>query len=135
MPRDSRRAAREAAAIPFPNEETTPPDTNTYLVIEKPEPGWRMIAEFACTLNAFAVFSHAHRRGLDRFVANLVGQARLVGRELGRGLDRVVPRMRQINAYVTLHAPGSRGHHGNAVRHEDRLIDVVRHEQHGLAVR
>jgi hypothetical protein len=26
-------AAREAAAIPFPNEETTPPDTNTYLVI------------------------------------------------------------------------------------------------------
>src|SRR5882672_2812932 len=33
MPRDSRIAAREAAAIPFPKEETTPPDTNTYLAI------------------------------------------------------------------------------------------------------
>jgi len=29
IPRDSRIAAREAAAIPFPKEETTPPDTNT----------------------------------------------------------------------------------------------------------
>src|SRR5688572_15375231 len=33
MPRDSRIAAREAAAIPLPREETTPPVTNTYLVI------------------------------------------------------------------------------------------------------
>src|SRR5215472_12783610 len=33
MPRDSRIAAREAAAIPFPREETTPPETNTYLAI------------------------------------------------------------------------------------------------------
>src|SRR3979409_2053930 len=33
MPRDSRIAAREAAAIPFPRLETTPPVTNTYLVI------------------------------------------------------------------------------------------------------
>src|SRR5262252_8303082 len=33
IPRDSRIAAREAAAIPFPKEETTPPDTNTYLAI------------------------------------------------------------------------------------------------------
>src|SRR5262245_41908418 len=39
MPRDSRIAASEAAAIPFPSEETTPPDTNTYLVIEKPGVG------------------------------------------------------------------------------------------------
>ena len=31
--RDSRIAAREAAAIPFPSEETTPPVTNTYLII------------------------------------------------------------------------------------------------------
>src|SRR5262245_25179451 len=41
MPRDSRIAASEAAAIPFPSEETTPPDTNTYLVIEKPGGGMR----------------------------------------------------------------------------------------------
>jgi hypothetical protein len=33
MPRDSRIAAREAAAIPFPRLETTPPVTNTYLVM------------------------------------------------------------------------------------------------------
>src|SRR4051794_26357334 len=33
MPRDSRIAAREAAAMPFPREETTPPVTNTYFVI------------------------------------------------------------------------------------------------------
>src|SRR5438309_7555232 len=33
MPRDSRIAAREAAAMPFPGEETTPPVTKTYLVI------------------------------------------------------------------------------------------------------
>src|ERR1700722_4455328 len=32
-PRDSRIAAREAAAIPLPRDETTPPVTNTYLVI------------------------------------------------------------------------------------------------------
>lgn len=32
-PLDSRIAAREAAAIPFPKEETTPPVTKTYLVI------------------------------------------------------------------------------------------------------
>jgi len=33
MPRDSRIAAREAEAMPFPRLETTPPVTNTYLVI------------------------------------------------------------------------------------------------------
>jgi hypothetical protein len=33
MPRDSRIAAREAAAIPLPREDTTPPVTNTYLVM------------------------------------------------------------------------------------------------------
>src|SRR3954462_13918249 len=32
-PRDSRIAAREAAAIPLPKEDTTPPVTNTNLVI------------------------------------------------------------------------------------------------------
>src|SRR4051812_2199044 len=34
MPRDSRIAAREAAAMPFPREETTPPVTKTYFVID-----------------------------------------------------------------------------------------------------
>src|SRR5687768_4846116 len=33
MPRDSSIAAREAAAMPLPSEETTPPVTKIYLVI------------------------------------------------------------------------------------------------------
>src|SRR5512139_3049476 len=33
MPRDSSSEAREAEAIPFPREETTPPVTNTYFVM------------------------------------------------------------------------------------------------------
>src|SRR5690348_7860924 len=33
MLRDSRIAARDAAAMPFPNEETTPPVTKTYFAI------------------------------------------------------------------------------------------------------
>ncbi|GAA5233745.1 hypothetical protein GCM10025795_20090 [Verticiella sediminum] len=32
-PRDSRIAPRDAAAMPLPREDTTPPVTNTYLVI------------------------------------------------------------------------------------------------------
>jgi hypothetical protein len=33
MPREARMAASDAAAMPFPSEETTPPVTNTNLVI------------------------------------------------------------------------------------------------------
>jgi hypothetical protein len=33
MPREARIAARDAAAMPFPSEETTPPVTNTNLVM------------------------------------------------------------------------------------------------------
>src|SRR5438067_10398904 len=33
MPREARIAARDEAAIPFPSEETTPPVTNTNLVM------------------------------------------------------------------------------------------------------
>jgi hypothetical protein len=34
IPRDSRIAPSDAAAMPLPNEETTPPVTNTYLVMK-----------------------------------------------------------------------------------------------------
>jgi hypothetical protein len=34
MPRDSRIAPRAAAAIPLPSDETTPPVTNTYLIMD-----------------------------------------------------------------------------------------------------
>src|SRR5688572_424721 len=37
--RDSRIAAREAAAMPLPREETTPPVTKTYLVMTDPRDG------------------------------------------------------------------------------------------------
>jgi hypothetical protein len=39
MPRVSRIAAREAAAMPFPREETTPPVTNTYFVMDSYDTG------------------------------------------------------------------------------------------------
>src|SRR3984893_2078566 len=44
-PRDSRIAAREAAAIPLPREDTTPPVTNTYLVIARCSREKRIIPE------------------------------------------------------------------------------------------
>src|SRR5947208_9073306 len=47
MPRDSRIAAREAAAMPFPREETTPPVTKTYFVIYPRRVG---MEEFTCKL-------------------------------------------------------------------------------------
>jgi hypothetical protein len=34
MPREARIAARDAAAMPFPREETTPPVTKTNLVMD-----------------------------------------------------------------------------------------------------
>src|SRR5690348_8359733 len=41
-PRASRMAPRDAAAMPFPNEETTPPVTNTKRVMGILPPGLRM---------------------------------------------------------------------------------------------
>lgn len=51
MPRDSRIAPSDAAAMPFPSEDTTPPVTKTYLVIEQLEREIQMIAEFVMALN------------------------------------------------------------------------------------
>src|SRR6266568_564874 len=42
MPRDSRMAPREAAAMPFPRLETTPPVTKMYFVMQRP-PGKRIL--------------------------------------------------------------------------------------------
>ena len=36
-PRDSNKAAKDAAAMPLPKDDTTPPVTNTYFVILSPE--------------------------------------------------------------------------------------------------
>src|SRR5205823_14939044 len=50
-PRDSRIAAREAAAIPLPREETTPPVTKTYLVISFHTCRWIILAQTGGALN------------------------------------------------------------------------------------
>ena len=39
IPRDSSSAAIDAAAIPLPKEDTTPPVTNTNFVMAAPETG------------------------------------------------------------------------------------------------
>src|SRR6185437_9455028 len=44
-PREVRMAASDAAAMPFPNEETTPPVTNTNLVIGWPVPEIAILPE------------------------------------------------------------------------------------------
>src|SRR6185295_1793518 len=44
-PREARIAARDAAAMPFPSEETTPPVTNTNLVIGWPVQEIRILPE------------------------------------------------------------------------------------------
>jgi hypothetical protein len=46
MLRDSRIAAREAAAMPFPNEETTPPVTKTYFAIYPSHAGMAQFTGF-----------------------------------------------------------------------------------------
>src|SRR5919197_3230121 len=59
MPRDSRIAARDAAAMPLPREETTPPVTKTYLVIY-----------LACVgFEEFTPFPRLHRKAGRAFCA------------------------------------------------------------------
>src|ERR1700686_926317 len=41
MPREARIAARDAAAMPFPREETTPPVTKTNLVMD--DKSWKLL--------------------------------------------------------------------------------------------
>src|SRR5260221_3403880 len=57
--RDSRIAAREAAAMPFPREETTPPVTKTYLVMTD------LALEIAILLDrlAYTITNHRLFRG------------------------------------------------------------------------
>src|SRR5262245_52044231 len=75
-----------------------------------------------------------HLRGPNCLGPNLLGQLGLVFGELGTRLDRVVPRMRQLDPQIGLYVPRPRRHDRDAVRHEDRLVDVVRDEEHRLAI-
>src|ERR1700716_2645725 len=64
-PRDSRIAAREAAAIPLPREDTTPPVTNRNLVIadgaERHMREIRIIPQTFRTPDQASAFSHCQR--------------------------------------------------------------------------
>ena len=83
---------------------------------------------------ATGVMRHADLRRQHGLDADLLGEARLEGRECGARLHRVVARMGQVDGDVGLDPSGARRHHDDAVAEEDRLLDVVGDEQHGLAL-
>src|SRR6185436_12523400 len=56
MLRDSRIAAREAAAMPFPSEETTPPVTKTYFAIYLRRVGMGQFTRFPRSLQNRSTF-------------------------------------------------------------------------------
>lgn len=81
MPRDSRMAPSDAAAMPLPSEDTTPPVTNTYLVMEKQAAGKPndsrnahslSAASFGCSLQIFGYKDRlfAQRASRRRMVSN-----------------------------------------------------------------
>jgi len=51
-------AAREAAAIPLPREETTPPVTKIYLVISCHTSRFHILAQTTVALNEIRVSAH-----------------------------------------------------------------------------
>src|SRR5213079_129012 len=60
MLRDSRIAAREAAAMPFPREETTPPVTKTYFAIYSARVGMEQFTRIYARANsALAILRRA----------------------------------------------------------------------------
>src|SRR3977135_2422250 len=110
MLRDSRIAARDAAAMPFPREETTPPVTKTYLVIYPRRVG---MEEFTCIPRAAQMSFRCDvpeidraegtplrgdllRGRLERLDADFLRELRLIARECGGRLHRVMPRMGQV---------------------------------------
>src|SRR5688500_9592354 len=130
MLRDSRIAAREAAAMPFPREETTPTVTKTYLVIS-----WDGTGESAMGSPWTASLQHlGHCCRLHCLDADLFRQPRFVSGKFRSSLHRVVARVWQVDPQLELDAPGARRHHRDAVGKENRLVDVVRDEQDGLAI-
>src|SRR5688572_20471222 len=84
---------------------------------ERATPGraeaWRVVAE----PDFMSVLGGSHGLGADLF-----GQPGLEFHELGRGLDRVVARVRQIDRDLGLDAAGPRAEHGHAAGHEDGLV-------------
>src|SRR5882672_7642404 len=96
MPRDSRIAAREAAAMPFPREETTPPVTKTYLVIYlarggtgkftgMPDPPQIVVPLRQCAARGTHMLRLLHLHCLHRLDAYFLGETSLIAGEFGRG--------------------------------------------------
>src|SRR5258706_6016783 len=75
-----------------------------------------------------------HLRRLQALGTDVLGDLRLQFREARRGLLPVVARIRQVDRELALDAPRPRAEDHAAIGHEDRLVDVVRDEQHGLLV-
>src|SRR5438477_3807636 len=73
MLRDSRIAAREAATMPFPNEETTPPVTKTYFAIY---PARGEIVKFTGFFFLSRCSSSPRRRGPHLFLEKLDSRLR-----------------------------------------------------------
>src|SRR5215211_6031289 len=64
--------------------------------------------------------------------ADLLRQPRLESGEFRAGLDRVMARMRQVDEDFGLDAAGAGGHHDHTRGKKDRLLDIMRDEEHGL---
>ena len=62
----------------------------------------------------------------------LLDRANLVTQSLRVGGAVLVPRARQIDLDEALHPPRPPGHHDDIVGELDRLVDAVRHQQHGF---
>src|SRR5437762_10919543 len=71
---------------------------------------------------------------LQRLGTNLLDQPFFQLDEFGRGLDLVGARMRQLHGNLSLDPAGTRAHDDDAAAQEDRLFDVVSHEQHRLLI-
>src|SRR5678815_2355080 len=76
-PREARIAASDAAAMPFPNEETTPPVTNTNLVMDgqfRKFVFYRNASRSTKRAVAVRAVRCAHLRGLQRRSGEVVAQ-------------------------------------------------------------
>src|SRR5687767_13857861 len=107
MPRDSRIAARDAAAIPLPREETTPPVTNTYLAIYPARVG---MEEFTGVGRLPQILFGARSADGAFVVLHTADAAAL------HGLFRAVHLLRQVDARALV------------LRHQHRHHVLARHE-------
>src|SRR5215467_9724257 len=89
MPREARIAASDAAAMPFPREETTPPVTNTNLVMG--DKFWKFIFYITGSLrtnqSSMGRVGRNTRKALSRSLSTHQRQHGIDGRRLLRACD------------------------------------------------